>query len=296
MENKRYDNLQAQRRCAHKRYLSNVAIISLANLYGAEITIRKSTTTDLDKIVMGNNLTVDSFILPNQSDPVEDNQNVPEQEIENETDKTDKTKSKTKPKKKKKSRNTKIIEQKMKINALFDYIKECNPQIQLREGKPRPVEKTVKQMRVKWIDPFNEVGTQKFAELVSNDIISREATVVTKKRSVIHLEREDPKITEAYWTVFWDESHLSMNGKILYYQLIVLQQMIQIQKNPMNILELAHIQMNPMTIIMGTDDMKTTTQENVQTEEMKSEIPVKEEEQEIEQEMECCEDGFHHDE
>lgn len=199
----KYNNKEAKRISTMKEHLSNAALIGLANLYGVDMMVKVPTVKGSTELVTNTNVTVQETSL---------SRNV--QSLSHDT-----IAAMTNPlesRKDKQVRNAKRSVEALMLNQLAEYIFMCDPCLQCEMTKRRPTQKSVKLLKFKRIDPFNEEGFRVFGERVIEIIgnISRSVESDKKKHTIFYLPQNQPEIMALYCELLGRKELLTERGRI----------------------------------------------------------------------------------
>ena len=198
---KRYNNKEAKRTSVMREYLSNAALIGLANLYGVDMIVKVPTTHGTKELKSCLNVTVQQTSLSG------DIQSITSETITKITNPTEVRLDKQK-------RNAKKSMEAMMMNQMAEFIFMKDPQLQFTLTKTRPTQKTMKLFKYRSIDPFNEEGFKVFGERMI-DILQTIATTSTTgnaKQTIVYLPQNHPEIVMLYCNMLRERDMLSMNG------------------------------------------------------------------------------------
>ena len=229
--NVKYNNTESKRQSARREHLSNAALIGLANLYGADITVQipisknpQETITFPNIVVLESSLKNVSFEneneMKNVNEKYENENSEKEMKIEmKEMKKENKERMSRKQKelrqKRRNDRKTKIAEE---TNKLFQFIQSCDKYIEYEKTKKRPTTKTVKMNKFEWISPFNKDGFQTFASGVIDIIMTCEKKPISKKFAIVDLKGRNELICNLYYNILFSDCDYHSKQGLMYRQ------------------------------------------------------------------------------
>lgn len=222
--NVKYNNTESKRQSARREHLSNAALIGLANLYGADISVQipisknpQETITFPNIVVLESSLKNVSFENENEMKDVNEkyeNENS-EKEMKYEMKERMSRKQKELRQKRRNDRKTKIAEE---TNKLFQIIQSCDKNIEYEKTKKRPTTKTVKMNKFEWISPFNKDGFQVFASGVIDLIMTCEKKPISKKFAIVDLKGRNELICNLYYNILFSDCDYHSKQGLMYRQ------------------------------------------------------------------------------
>lgn len=192
-----YNNTLSKRESAKTEHISNAVLIGLSNLYGIDLLINVPIIPhDRDLLTTANLTLIQTSLTTTFTNSNTSNSNS--------TDSSNNTNRRNQMK----SQNAVLF------NQLAEYIFSVDPNLSYGLTKQRKAEKTVKLVKYRWIDPFNEDGFREFGEGVIN-IVMNLGNVVdgNGKKKIVMMNRCDENITELYMRLLMKNEYLTENGK-----------------------------------------------------------------------------------
>ena len=196
---KKYNNTESKRKASTREHLSNASLIGLANLYGVDMMINIPVIPGNKDPMTNANLSIEQTSVTPVFGP----------EIEASLQSLNR-------------RNQLKSKNALLFNQLADYIFATDPYLQCQLTKSRSTQKTIKLVKYKCIDPFNEEGFKVFGEGVIQIILSMSNNIVDAngKRNVVYLSKNDPQIGVLYTELLKQQELLSVQGKVYATKMI----------------------------------------------------------------------------
>ena len=185
-------NTLTKRESTNREFITKAALIGISNLYGIDFVLRIVNKTERVKVSL-DNLVIEYTSLFESSFEEQSSQ----LNIVN-----------------KSSRNELKSYEAMQFNAIGDFLKNTYG-LQYQLAKSREAKKTIKMLKYKWIDPFNEDGFKMFGEKVIECVNMMEKETLNKKHSLVRLDGNNALIYSLYCECISDRSLLTERGSQL---------------------------------------------------------------------------------
>ena len=214
------ENKLSKQESSKLEHISNACVIGLANLYGITQEIEVPTTKDIDNIDTYLNLIVKNVEFPDdfqydfQIEPFEKAKERITNEMKEKVKKGEIKEKDLTSKIKGQLRNVTKSNNARFINGIFEYIKQKDPSLNCDLSKKKTPSKTVRLMKYRWIDPFNEEGFKLFGIEIMKIMYGMKDGIVqsTAKWNRIKLEINNQEISNKYFELLKDQSLLSKHG------------------------------------------------------------------------------------
>ena len=177
-------NTDSKRESEIREHISNACLIGLGSLYGLSVDVKVPLFRGSGQFLSKSNLLVYSTSYFSPEVPID----------------------------KIVDRNGKKSAIAHQFNFIFQWIKTCDPNLHFQETKARRTSKSVKLMKFSWIDPFNEMGFEVFADGVMR-IVEERGRMLMGRSQIVRIPERDPVLFQLYENILMDQRYLSVEGK-----------------------------------------------------------------------------------